>query len=47
MKMISERLGHQKKKKRSITEIRPEHFGHAYRNLSREIDEVMYKQASA
>ncbi len=40
---ISEWLGLAKKKKRSIIEIEPEHFGYQYRNLSEEIDEVIYK----
>ena len=42
-KAISEWLGLPKKKKRSIIEIKPEHFGYQYRNLSEEIDEVLYK----
>ncbi|KCZ72959.1 hypothetical protein ANME2D_00017 [Candidatus Methanoperedens nitroreducens] len=41
-KAISEWLGSPKKKKRSIIEIKPEHFGYQYRNLSEEIDEVLY-----
>ncbi len=46
-KAISEWLGLPKKKKRSIIEIKPEHFGHQYRNLSEEIDDVLYKQGTA
>lgn len=46
-KAISEWLGLAKKKKRSIIEIKPEHFGYQYRNLSEEIDEVLYKQGAA
>ncbi len=46
-KAISEWLGFEKKKKRSIIEIKPEHFGYRYRNLSEEIDEVLYKQGPA
>ncbi|MCZ7380284.1 MAG: hypothetical protein O8C64_01720 [Candidatus Methanoperedens sp.] len=47
-KAISEWLGlSEKKKKRSIIEIEPEHFGYQYRNLSEEIDEVLYKQERA
>jgi len=42
-KAISECPGFPKKKKRSIIEIKPEHFGYQYRNLSEEIDEVLYK----
>ena len=42
-KAISEWLGLPKKKRRSIIEIKPEHFGYQYRNLSEEIDEVLYK----
>ena len=42
-KAISEWLGQPTKKKRSIVEIKPEHFGCQYRNLSEEIDEVLYK----
>ena len=41
-KAISEWLG-LKKKQRSITEIKPEHFGEKYQNLSEEIDDVLYK----
>ena len=41
-KIISEWLGLSKKKKRSIIEIKPEHFGYKHRNLSEEIDEVLY-----
>jgi len=41
-KAISEWLG-LPKKKRSIIEIKPEHFGEKYQNLSEEIDEVLYK----
>jgi plasmid stability protein len=40
---ITEWLGLTKKKKRSIIDIEPEHFGYQYRNLSEEIDEVIYK----
>ena len=40
-KAISERLGLSKKEKRSIIEIKPEHFGKQYRNLSEEMDEVL------
>lgn len=36
-KAISEWLGLSKKKKRSILEIKPEHFGKEYRNLSMEL----------
>jgi len=39
--------GHGEKKKRSIIGIKPEHFGYQYRNLSKEIDEVLYKQGTA
>ncbi len=46
-KAISEWLGLSKKKKRSIVEIKPEHFGCQYRNLSEDIDEVLYKQGTA
>ncbi len=42
-KAISEWLGLPGKKKRSIIEIKPEHFGPRYRNLSEEVDEVLYK----
>lgn len=42
-KAISEWLGITTKKRRSILEIKPEHFGTQYRNLSEEIDEVLYK----
>ncbi len=42
-KAISEWLKLTKKKKRSIIDIEPEHFGYQYRNLSEEIDEVIYK----
>ncbi len=45
-KAIIEWLGFSKKK-RSIIEIEPEHFGYQYRNLSEEIDEVLYKQERA
>ncbi len=44
---VSEWLGVSKKKKRSIIDIKPEHFGKQYRNLSEEIDEVSYKQEQA
>ena len=44
---VSEWLGVSKKKKRSIIDIKPEHFGKKYRNLSEEIDEVLYKQEQA
>jgi len=44
---LSEWLGLSKKKTRSIIEIKPEHFGYEYRNLSEEIDEVLYQQESA
>ena len=44
---VSEWLGVSKKKKRSIIDIKPEHFGRQYRNLSEEIDEVLYKQEQA
>lgn len=44
---VSEWLGISKKKKRSIIDIKPEHFGKQYRNLSEEIDEVLYKQEQA
>ncbi len=40
---ITEWLGLTKKKKRSIIDIEPEHFGYQYRNLSEEIDKVIYK----
>jgi len=43
---LSEWLGLPKKKK-SIIEIKPEHFGDLHRNLSEEIDEVLYKQEKA
>jgi len=36
-KAINEWLGLSKKRKRSITEIKPEHFGKQYRNLSVEL----------
>ncbi len=42
-KAISEWLGLEKKKKISITEIKPEHFGRQYRNLSEEVDDVLYR----
>ncbi len=42
-KAISEWLGLPKKKKRSIIDIKPEHFGYQYRNLSEGMDEVIYK----
>jgi len=42
-KAISEWLGLPGKKKRSIIDIKPENFGNKYRNLSEEIDEVLYK----
>ncbi len=42
-KAISEWLGLSTKKKRSIIEIKPEHFSTQYRNLSEKIDEVLYK----
>jgi hypothetical protein len=42
-KAISEWLRLPKKKKRSIIEIKPEHFGFQCRNLSEEINEVLYK----
>ncbi len=41
-KAKSEWLRLPKKKKRSIIEIKPEHFGYKHRNLSEEIDEVLY-----
>ena len=44
---VSEWLGVSKKKKRSIIDIKSEHFGKQYRNLSEEIDEVLYKQEQA
>lgn len=44
---VSEWLGLSKKKIRSIIDIKPEHFGKQYRNLSEEIDEVLYKQEQA
>jgi plasmid stability protein len=44
---VSEWLGLSKKKIRSIIDIKPEHFGKQYRNLSEEIDEVLYKQEKA
>ncbi len=31
-------------RKKSILEIKPEHFGHQYRNLSEEIDEILYNK---
>ncbi len=37
---ISERLG--EKKKRSILEIKPEHFGNQHRNLNEKVDEILY-----
>lgn len=37
---ISERFG--EKKKRSILEIKPEHFGNQHRNLSGKVDEILY-----
>ncbi len=40
-KAISEWLGFSKKK-RSIIEIEPEHFGYQYRNLSEMVDEALY-----
>jgi plasmid stability protein len=40
---ITEWLGLTKKKNISIIDIEPEHFGYQYRNLSEEIDEVIYK----
>lgn len=43
-KAISEWLHIEKKKKKSIFEIKPEHFGYQYRNLSEEIDEILYKK---
>ncbi len=46
-KAISEWLGLEKKKKKSILEIKPEHFGYEYRNLSEEIDEVLYGEEKA
>lgn len=46
-KAISEWLSLPKKKKRSILEIEPEHFGYQYRNLSEEIDEVLYGEETA
>ncbi len=42
-KAISEWLGLTKKRRKSITDIKPEHFGNKYRKLSEEIDEVIYK----
>lgn len=42
-KAISEWLGLTKKRRKSIIDIKPEHFGYKYRNLSEEIDEVIYK----
>lgn len=44
---VSEWLGISNKKKRSIIDIKPEHFGKQYRNLSEDIDEVLYKQEQA
>lgn len=46
-KAISEWLGLAKKKKKSILDIKPEHFGYQYRNLSEEIDEVLYGEEKA
>lgn len=46
-KAISEWLGLEKKKKKSVLEIKPEHFGYEYRNLSEEIDEVLYGEEKA
>jgi hypothetical protein len=39
---ISEWLELSKKNKKSIIEIKPEHFGKQYRNLSEESDDVLY-----
>jgi hypothetical protein len=33
---------HSEKKKKSILEIKPEHFGYLYTNLSEELDETLY-----
>jgi hypothetical protein len=38
--MINEILG--QKEKRSILEIKPEHFGHQHRNMSDDVDEILY-----
>lgn len=46
-KAVSEWLGVSNKKKRSIIDIKPEHFGKQYRNLSEDIDDVLYKQEQA
>lgn len=35
------------KKHKSILEIRPEHIGKQYRHLSKEIDEILYKEEMA
>jgi len=42
-KALSEWLGLAKKKTGSVIDIKPEHFGYQYRNLSEEIDEILYK----
>lgn len=44
---VSEWLGLSKKKIRSIIDIKPEHFDKQNRNLSEEIDVVLYEQEQA
>jgi plasmid stability protein len=46
-KAISEWLSLEKKKTKSILEIKPEHFGYQYQNLSEELDEVLYGEGTA
>jgi anthranilate synthase component 2 len=43
LRIIENFLKFTNKNKRNIIEIKPEHFGKQYRNLSEEIDEVLYK----
>jgi anthranilate synthase component 2 len=43
LKIVENFLQLTTKKKRSIIEIKPEHFGKQFRNLSEEIDKVSYK----
>jgi len=37
-------LALEKKKRKSILDIKPEHFGCQYRNLSEDIDDVLFSE---
>ena len=44
---VNKWLNHEKEKKKSILDIKPEHFGHQYHKLSEEIDDVLYGERKA